>query len=130
MVNLLILNDWLKFESWKSGYKRDTEVRNHCYANKTRNLYLFINTVKYGIAISSTKWLMTNKVNWSNVFIDNMLNKKKQHLIETYTNETHMWTITKLESCLQNKDFQTLYLAYNSIFWQRIKSTHINHFKH
>lgn len=34
MVNLRILNDWPKFERFKSSYKRDTEVRNHCYWTK------------------------------------------------------------------------------------------------
>lgn len=40
-----VCNDWPKFECKKSSYKRDTEVRNHCYVNvnKARVSYLFTN---------------------------------------------------------------------------------------
>lgn len=40
-----------------------------------------------------------------------------QNLIETNTNTIRMSTITRLEICSQNKEFQTLYLACNSIFY-------------
>lgn len=46
MVNLCILIDLPKFECQKSNHKRDTEVRNHCYVNNARVLYLFTNNVK------------------------------------------------------------------------------------
>lgn len=65
--------------------------------------------------ITLTKWLMPNKINCFNVFI-NIINNKKQLLVKNYTKITHMQEITRLEFCLQNKEDQTLYIACSLIF--------------
>lgn len=51
---LRILNDWQTLECYKSSYKKDTNVRIHCYVNRTQVVYLFTNNVKCGITISLT----------------------------------------------------------------------------
>lgn len=53
---------------------------------KARVLYLYTNTSNESKVI--TKWLIATKINWFNMFIDNIINKIKQYLIETNTNTT------------------------------------------
>lgn len=81
------------------------------------------------------KWLVTNISNLFNVFkSNNNINRRKQHLNETYINKPHMHTMTmfELELCLQNKEralcimFITQYLTFK--FWQSIKK--INYSKY
>lgn len=50
------------------------------------------------------------------MFINNTINKRKPQLIETYANTTNMLTITRPELCFLKKEFQTIYLAWNSNF--------------
>lgn len=45
MVHLRILNNWSRFECWKSSSTRDKEKRIHCYVNKPGVLHLFTNTL-------------------------------------------------------------------------------------
>lgn len=47
---------------------------------------MFTNNEKYWITISFSKWLVANKVNLFNMFIDNV-NRRKQRLIETCTDK-------------------------------------------
>lgn len=109
--------------------KKDAEVRIECHVNKARILYFFFTDSVF------EKWLVTNRSNLFNVFkSNNNINRRKQHLNETYINKPHMHTMTmfELELCLQNKEralcimFITQYLTFK--FWQSIKK--INYSKY
>lgn len=78
IVYLCIFNHWPK----KSVYKL-LQVR-----YKGKNSFL----CKQSFTISFLKkWLFANKINWFGMFINiNIISKRKQHFIETYTNTKHM----------------------------------------
>lgn len=82
---------------------------------------MLTNDVNYGINISFTKMIRDKqgKFNWVNVTIKNVINRRKQHLIGTYTNKTHV-NNSKARSLFvvktKNFNYKTIYLAYNSVF--------------
>lgn len=97
-----------------------------CYVNKAPILYLFTNFVKYGITVSLTKLLVANncKVNWFNVFINKIIHRRKKHMIEIYTNEIQMKTISKTR-----KNFKPCILLVNHFltfkFWRSMNNANI-----
>lgn len=69
----------------RSKVLKDLKVRIYSYMNKARVPCLFTNSVKLRITVSLTKWLIVNKINWLNVFTNNIINRIKTYLMEIYS---------------------------------------------
>lgn len=63
MIDFSTLNVWQKFECYNSSFKRETEIRLHCYVNIARVLYLLTNNVKKENYHFFYKGALENKIN-------------------------------------------------------------------
>lgn len=90
MIDFSTLNVWQKFECYNSSFKRETEIRLHCYVNIARVLYLLTNNVKkenYHFFYKGALEKQDKRIDW---FINNIINKRKQYLAKVYISTTHM----------------------------------------
>lgn len=130
MIDFSTLNVWQKFECYNSSFKRETEIRLHCYVNIARVLYLLTNNVKkenYHFFYKGALEKQDKRIDW---FINNIINKKaifdlSAYQYHTYVNKNNL---KKFNLCLQNKKFK-LYIAWLSNL-RSIKITHVNHSRH
>lgn len=80
MIDFSTLNVWQKFECYNSSFKRETEIRLHCYVNIARVIYLLTNNVKkenYHFFYKGALEKQDKRIDW---FINNIINKRKQYL--------------------------------------------------
>lgn len=90
MIDFSTLNVWQKFECYNSSFKRETEIRLHCYVNIARVLYLLTNNVKkenYHFFYKGALEKQDKRIDW---FINNIIYKRKQYLTKVHISTTHM----------------------------------------
>lgn len=76
------------FECYNLSYKRDTEVRIYSYVNKARVLYVQIMLSMVLQFLRQNNSVETRQT--CSMCLWNILSIKKLHLVDTYTDQTHM----------------------------------------